>query len=97
LKKYRASLEFDSHIQTFIDLIMKKTRKTTNDFEEILAESLRFHGMLTPSKEDESKPEITLPVSLQEPDFLFNKKQQEEESFPQIRLAAFKASKKKKK
>lgn len=75
---------------------MKKSRKTTNDFEEILAESLRFHGMLTPSKEDESKPEITLPVSLQEPDFLFNKKQQEE-SFPKIRLAAFKGSKKKKK
>jgi hypothetical protein len=72
---------------------MKKSRKTTNDFEEILAESLRFHGMLTPSKEDESKPEIALPAHLQEPNFLFNKKK-EEESFPKLRLAAFKSSKK---
>lgn len=74
---------------------MKKFRKTTNDFEEILADSLRFHGMLTPSKEDESNPDITLPTHLQEPDFLFNKKKQED-SFPKLRLAAFKGTKKRK-
>jgi hypothetical protein len=76
-----------------------KTDKTLQTFEELLAESLRFHGMLTPVVEEEAEGEIEMPQHLAEPDLLFAKieeKKSKSDVGSKVRLAAFKGKRKKK-
>lgn len=75
---------------------MRKKEKNLQDFEDIISESLRFHGLLTPSSESMTKQEdVKLPEHLQEPDFLFKK--EASDLLPKMRIAAFKTGAKKKK
>jgi len=71
----------------------KRKQNTKQNFEDILSDSLRFHGMLTPSKEEKTDGIIVLPEQLKSADFLFSKETTEK---PSLRIAAFKRVKKKK-
>ena len=73
----------------------KKEKMNTQQFEEILGESLKFHGLLTPvSKEIE---DIKLPQHLADANFLSSATKKKPIELPKLRLAAFKSNAKKKK
>jgi hypothetical protein len=78
---------------------MKKPRKNLQAFEDMLQESLRFHGLLTPSSDQDANLEdVKLPEHLNESDFLLEKsKEKENLELPRIKMAAFKSSGRKKK
>ncbi len=75
---------------------MKNPRKNLQAFEDLLQESLRFHGLLTPSSDqDTNLTDVKLPDHLNESDFLFEKsKGGENFDLPNIKMAAFKSSEK---
>ncbi len=75
---------------------MKKRRKNLQAFEDLLQESLRFHGLLTPSSDqDTNQPDVRLPEHLNKSDFLFEKRESGENfELPDIKMAAFKANEK---
>ena len=78
---------------------MKKPRKNLQAFEDMLQESLRFHGLLTPSSgQGNNLEDVKLPEHLNEPDFLFEKNEEKENfEVPKYKKAAFKSSARKKK
>jgi|GEM_PF-5720833 hypothetical protein len=71
---------------------MKKLKEKKTNVENLIGDSLRFHGLLTPSNDPKNDLDISLPDHLKEPDFLFKKKSNEKE-FSKIRMAAFKNNK----
>lgn len=76
----------------------KKGKAVKENFENILGESLRFHGLLTKSQDSKSNLSLKsgeLPDHLKTADFLFKKKitQQEQDTLPQMKIAALKKRK----
>lgn len=64
-----------------------KKDNNTDQFEDLLNEALRFHGLLTPSTDEIAPEDVQLPAKFQSPDFLFEIGNKES---VKLRLAAFK-------
>lgn len=74
----------------------KKGKEVKDNFESILSESLRFHGLLTKADGDDSnsKENDELPDHLKTADFLFKKiDKHSDQSLPTMKMAAFKRKK----
>jgi hypothetical protein len=78
----------------------KKSKVVKEKFENILGESLRFHGLVTTSQGEDSnsKSDTELPAHLKTADFLFKASSKgENESMPFLQVAAAKNRKRNKK